>query len=165
MPNAGFLEDVVVEDPAFSSSVQASSSCEASSDASIDPQSDDANKKEVAESAETEDAVSEHHPSSMTQLANDPAEEVTTEMANVKVSDNVAGDEPIVEEQLSLSTEDVDVYLDKCLLQALHTTVKDKDLPMPGSTLWYIFKDTLFIQWQIMFHFARNVFLVGYITC
>ncbi|KAJ0603929.1 putative SUI1 domain, PUA domain, PUA-like superfamily, SUI1 domain superfamily, Pre-PUA protein [Helianthus annuus] len=38
--------------------------------------------------------------------------------------------------QVSLSVEDVDALLDKCLLQAFYTTLKDKDLPIAGSTLW-----------------------------
>ncbi|GJM85267.1 hypothetical protein PR202_ga01702 [Eleusine coracana subsp. coracana] len=36
----------------------------------------------------------------------------------------------------NLTTEEVDSLLDKCLLQALYTTIKEKDLPLPGSTLW-----------------------------
>ncbi|KAJ6693190.1 hypothetical protein OIU85_003999 [Salix viminalis] len=103
VPNAGFLEDVVFEDPVFLSSVQVPDSCEGSGDSS-------------------------NH-------END--EQVTTVVGGFKVTDNIAADESTtVEEQHTLSAEDLDAYLDKCLLQALHTTVNDKDLPMPGSTLW-----------------------------
>ncbi|XP_021834521.1 eukaryotic translation initiation factor 2D-like [Prunus avium] len=52
------------------------------------------------------------------------------------VTDDGSADQSIGEDQHPLSTEDVDTLLEKCLLQALHTTVKDKDLPTPGSTLW-----------------------------
>lgn len=58
-------------------------------------------------------------------------------MSDLKVTENVSTDGNNVEDQHTLSTEDVDEILDKCLLQALHTTVNDKDLPIPGSTLWY----------------------------
>lgn len=65
------------------------------------------------------------------------SEEMTTDISGLKVSDNVTAEEPSDEkEQQTLSSEEIDALLDKCLLQALHATVKDKDLPMPGSTLW-----------------------------
>lgn len=140
MPNAGFFEDVVFEDPVFSSSFQGSDSCEGSGDAS-NHDNDVADRKEVGESADVKDPISDIHHTSMTQhdSETDIVEQVTTVVGDLKVTDNVASDESttVVEEQQTLSTEDVDAYLDKCLLQALHTTVKDKDLPMPGSTLWY----------------------------
>ncbi|RDX97928.1 Eukaryotic translation initiation factor 2D, partial [Mucuna pruriens] len=65
---------------------------------------------------------------------NDTATEVTEGMADLKLLDTASANDP--NDQHTLSTADVDSLLDKCLLQALHTTVKDKDLPMPGSTLW-----------------------------
>lgn len=139
MPNAGFLEDVVFEDPAFPSPAQASDLCEIATDASNDQQTG-INSREVGESADVNDVVLESHPTSMTQLEckNDIADQVAADVGDLKVTDNIAADESAVggEEQHTLSAEDVDAYLDKCLLQALHTTVKDKDLPMPGSTLW-----------------------------
>lgn len=144
VPNGGFLDDVVTEDPALSSSIQASSSYEASSDASIDLQNE-ADNNAGGDTAELH-AILEQRPSSTKEVEDNTAEEVTNKMANVQVSDNVAVDETIVEEQSSLSAEDVDVYLDKCLLQALHTTVKDKDLPLPGSTLWYLLSFILILN-------------------
>ncbi|CAK7344497.1 unnamed protein product [Dovyalis caffra] len=138
VPNAGFFEDVVFEDPVFSSSVQVPDSCEGSGNASNDNNGVD--RKDVEESADVKGSISEIYPTSMTQLDSetDIVEQVTTVVGDLKVTANIAADESttIVEEQHTLSTEDVDAYLDKCLLQALHTTVKDKDLPMPGSTLW-----------------------------
>ncbi|KAG5233090.1 eukaryotic translation initiation factor [Salix suchowensis] len=131
VPNAGFLEDVVFEDPVFLSSVQVPDSCEGSGDSS-NHENDGVDSKEVGESA-----ISDSHPTSKTQLDSDIVEQVTTVLGGFKVTDNIAADESTtVEEQHTLSAEDVDAYLDKCLLQALHTTVNDKDLPMPGSTLW-----------------------------
>ncbi|KAJ6379555.1 hypothetical protein OIU76_016239, partial [Salix suchowensis] len=130
VPNAGFLEDVVFEDPVFLSSVQVPDSCEGSGDSS-NHENDGVDSKEVGESA-----ISDSHPTSKTQLDSDIVEQVTTVLGGFKVTDNIAADESTtVEEQHTLSAEDVDAYLDKCLLQALHTTVNDKDLPMPGSTL------------------------------
>jgi translation initiation factor 2D len=37
---------------------------------------------------------------------------------------------------VSMRPEEMDKLLDECLLQALYTTVKDKDLPMPAGNLW-----------------------------
>lgn len=135
VPNAGFLEDVVFEDPSLSSACQASDSCEGVNEASSDPQNDISNKKE-GESVDVLDLTSEANPSSTAQLdvSNDPAEQITANVDDLKVTD----EESNVEVHHTRSTEDVDALLDKCLLQALHTTVKDKDLPMPGSTLWYV---------------------------
>ncbi|KAF9670514.1 hypothetical protein SADUNF_Sadunf13G0077000 [Salix dunnii] len=132
VPNAGFLEDVVFEDPVLLSSVHVPDSCEGSGDSS-NHENDGADSKEVGGSA-----ISDSHPTSKTQLDSDIVEQVTTVVGCIKVTDNIASDESttVVEEQHTLSAEDVDAYLDKCLLQALHTTVNDKDLPMPGSTLW-----------------------------
>lgn len=133
VPNAGFLEDVVFEDPSLSSASQASDSCEGVNEASSDPQNDISNKKE-GESVDVLDLTSEANPSStaLLDVSNDPAEQITANVDDLKVTD----EESNVEVHHTLSTEDVDALLDKCLLQALHTTVKDKDLPMPGSTLW-----------------------------
>ncbi|KAL0326446.1 UNVERIFIED_CONTAM: Eukaryotic translation initiation factor 2D [Sesamum radiatum] len=64
------------------------------------------------------------------------SEQITTAMVDLQVVEDAAGIESNVDDQHLLSVEDVDALLDKCLLQALHTTVKDKDLPMPGSILW-----------------------------
>ncbi|GLT65980.1 hypothetical protein SLA2020_383760 [Shorea laevis] len=136
VPNAGFFEDVVFEDPASSSSCQASYSCEGSKD-DPDNQQNVIDNKNIGESDKTSDVISETNAASSSQ--NDPqnaAEEITENVGDLKLVDSVEAAPPNVEEQLSLSTEDVDSHLDKCLLQALHTTVKDKDLPMPGSTLW-----------------------------
>ncbi|KAK6937952.1 SUI1 domain [Dillenia turbinata] len=137
VPNAGFFEDVVFEDPAVTSLCEASGSCE-STDAPGDQQQDDVNNDEGANSMTDIDVNYEVSlaPQVPIEAKNDIVEQVVADMSNLKVTGNATNDDLDVEGQHSLSIEDVDALLDKCLLQALHTTVKDKDLPMPGSSLW-----------------------------
>lgn len=134
VPNAGFLEDVVLEDPSLSSTCQASESREGVDEASTDLQNDIYNKEE-GESVEVLVVNSEANPSSTAELdaGGEIVEQITASVDDLKVTD-----ESNAEVHHPLTTEDVDALLDKCLLQALHTTVKDKDVPMPGSTLWYV---------------------------
>ena len=129
VPNNGFLEDVVYPDPSFLASM-ASHSCEG--DDCIDKTNDN---EEKVDPTTMDITCSEHDPSSSFHLdnKNDNPEQIVSELDGLKVVEN---DELRSEDQPSLSVEDVDVLLDKCLLQALHTMVKDRDLPMPGSTLW-----------------------------
>ncbi|XP_020110600.1 eukaryotic translation initiation factor 2D isoform X3 [Ananas comosus] len=129
VPNAGFLEDVVVEDPVLSSVSQLTdTSGETSGNSLNDDHDGDTVEKgdQVGTSADDDVRV-------------ETSEEVTEDMGALKLSENVTTEEEPndeKEQQTITSSEDVDALLDKCLLQALHTTVKDKDLPMPGSTLW-----------------------------
>ncbi|GAB4861180.1 hypothetical protein Ancab_036337 [Ancistrocladus abbreviatus] len=134
VPNAGFLEDVVYADPSFLASVS-SESCEA--EAAVDHHSDIDNKEGI-EAIVAKNDGSELEPTSAAHVddQDNVSGQITTEIDDLKVTDNVSIDEPTVEDQHPLSANDVDALLDKCLLQALHTTVKDKDLPIPGSTLW-----------------------------
>lgn len=131
VPNAGFLEDVVVEDPVFLSTSQVSDSCEGAADSSNDQK----NGEEGI--IDADNANSEPNSTSATQddFDGNIVEQVAADVGDLKLTENVDAGETN-EEHHVLTTEDVDAYLDKCLLQALHTTVKDKDLPMPGSTLW-----------------------------
>ncbi|XP_021760843.1 eukaryotic translation initiation factor 2D-like [Chenopodium quinoa] len=127
VPNAGFFEDAVFPDPSF----MASHLCEG--DGSVDKKSDN---EEAMDPDVVNNVCSEHDPASSSHLDNnndDISEQVAEELGGLTTVENDAVQS---ENQQSLSTEDVDVLLDRCLLQALHTTVKDKDLPMPGSTLW-----------------------------
>ncbi|XP_050231588.1 uncharacterized protein LOC126680499 [Mercurialis annua] len=137
VPNAGFYEDVVFEDPSFLSSIQDSDSRAAASGFSND-QHNEVDPNKIGEFADGNDVISDSQPSSVTKLdsEHDTMEEVTADIGDMKIMENVDVDESTLEQQHALSTEDVDAYLEKCLLQALHTTVKDKDLPIPGSTLW-----------------------------
>ncbi|KAF7824915.1 eukaryotic translation initiation factor 2D [Senna tora] len=123
VPNAGFFQDAVFEDPSIPSSFQTSNLIEGDGETSNDQQSN-TESNEGAGSLDVNDQQDE----------NDPVDEITSGVGSLKLPDAGSADEP--NEQLSLSTADIDSLLDKCLLQALHTTVKDKDLPMPGSTLW-----------------------------
>lgn len=136
MPNAGFLEDVVFEDPAFLYTYEASGSCEG--DDSMEKVNSIDNKG-AADAVEVEatSSSSGHAPKIQFHVTNEETEQLADDMVELKVIENVSTDELKADDQHPLSAEDIDLLLDKCLLQALHTTVKEKDLPMPGSTLWY----------------------------
>lgn len=127
VPNAGFLEDVVFEDPALILASEVSDSCEGDDGTSI-------NKEEIGDDVDVKD---DHGPAYM---ANEGTEQLVSSMGDVTITESAAANELNVdnaEDQHPSSVEEVDALLDKCLLQALHTTVKDNDLPIPGSTLWY----------------------------
>ncbi|GAB2271114.1 hypothetical protein Dimus_005962 [Dionaea muscipula] len=128
VPNAGFFDDVVFADPSFSSSA---------GDASCDLDSEVGDIGPVEATVAT-DVESELEPTSAVHndVSANIADGVAEEIDDLKVAEPISNDEPSVEGQPSMLAEDVDELLDKCLLQALHMTVKDKDLPMPGSTLW-----------------------------
>ncbi|XP_028799185.1 eukaryotic translation initiation factor 2D-like [Neltuma alba] len=135
VPNAGFLEDVVIEDPSTSSSFQTSDSTGGGGETS-NGQQNSSESNERVESLDVNDAPADsaHALAPPNDDANDSTNELTVGVGELKLQDVDPVDE--LNGQLSLSSADIDSLLDKCLLQALHTTVKDKDLPMPGSTLW-----------------------------
>lgn len=128
VPNAGFLEDAVFEDPSYLLSDQPSDSSKGGTDGS------DAQQSGVSNENIDVNYVSERSATSAQNDYGNATREITTDVSDLKLTDNVAAE--LNSEQYSLSIEDVDSHLDRCLLQALHTTVKDKDLPMLGSTLW-----------------------------
>ncbi|OMO51553.1 Translation initiation factor SUI1 [Corchorus capsularis] len=134
VPNAGFFEDAVFEDPSFFASNQPAPSGEKATDLS-DAQESGTDKENIGESVDVNDVVSERNASPTQNDSENAAEEITTDVSDLKLNDNIAASESNIEHH-PLSAEDVDSHLDRCLLQALHTTVKEKDLPMPGSTLW-----------------------------
>lgn len=131
VPNAGFLEDIVFPDPSLSSS--ASYSCEA--DPSNEQQSDLG-----AELPGEPDFTVDFQAVADTPYVdkNELSEQLASKMSELKAADCSSIEESYVEveDKNFLSVSDVDGLLDQCLLQALHTTVKEKDLPMSGSTLW-----------------------------
>lgn len=135
MPNAGFFEDVVYEDPSLLPASHDSDLTEVAGETSNDQQ-----KNLKGNGAEESQDVNELQPDSTSTLTapndneDDTAAEVTEGVSDLKLTDTATASDP--NDQHTLSTADIDSLLDKCLLQALHTTVKDKDLPMPGSTLW-----------------------------
>lgn len=120
VPNAGFLEDVVFEDPALSIN---------------DTINDHENNPD---NIELEAAMDDLDPDSSSKMEPDQniSQQVTTDFGDLKMTENIESDKIIAEDQNTLSIEDVDALLDKCLLQAFYTTLKDKDLPIAGSTLW-----------------------------
>ncbi|KAI3984578.1 hypothetical protein MKX01_040455 [Papaver californicum] len=135
VPNAGFFEDVVYEDPASSSGSQGPDSFEDFGNI----RSDQTYGYAVGGDVEVNDVKVEQDPGASNQadMENETAEQITSDMSGLRVAENVSAEESNAEkDQQALSSEEVDALLDKCLLQALHTTVKDKDLPIPGSTLW-----------------------------
>ncbi|MBA0584859.1 hypothetical protein Gorai_015654, partial [Gossypium raimondii] len=134
VPNSGFLEDVVLEDPSFLASNQPSDSSEGATCES-DVQQSCVNNENTEGSIDVNGAISDACAASMQNDSENAAKEITTDASDLKSTANVDAAKLDIELS-SLSIEDVDSHLDRCLLQALHTTVKDKDLPMPGSTLW-----------------------------
>ncbi|KAL3513308.1 hypothetical protein ACH5RR_026025 [Cinchona calisaya] len=135
VPNAGFFEDVVFEDPALVSASKASDSCETG--ASVDD-GNVASYEEFGDVVDVKDDQSTVGSAStaLADMANEVTEHLVSSLGDLKMNETAAINELNAGDQHSLSVEDVDALLDKCLLQALHTTVKENDLPMPGSTLW-----------------------------
>lgn len=61
---------------------------------------------------------------------------MVADITRLNVSESVSAEKQSdVKDHLAQSNE-IDALLDKCFLQALHMTVKDKDLPLSGSILW-----------------------------
>lgn len=137
VPNAGFLEDVVYGDPVLASSSQTDDSCEGTetaADASNYGQNDSSNKEVGGSVDETTSDVLDEPGVVLTAQTDSTTDDIVSSVNNLKVVNDISTEEPNVPH--TLSADDVDKLLDKCLLQALHTTVKDKDFPLPGSTLW-----------------------------
>ncbi|CAL9200835.1 unnamed protein product [Musa hybrid cultivar] len=133
IPNAGFLEDVVMEDPNL---LSVSQPADEPWDASNDEDHVNTAERDRVDTSSIHATTDIDAPMNL-DVTDQISEEMTTDISGLKVSDNVTAEEPSDEkEQQTLSSEEIDALLDKCLLQALHATVKDKDLPMPGSTLW-----------------------------
>ncbi|KAL1212492.1 hypothetical protein V5N11_034847 [Cardamine amara subsp. amara] len=124
VPNAGFFEAVVMEDPSYLTP----GSGEDISDASAGVQTSTGN--------EEDDTALETASTSAMGAKNDAEEHVVGSMNELNLADDVSVNEASTDKQNTLSPEEVDALLDQCLLQALHTTLKEKDLPIPGSTLW-----------------------------
>ncbi|KAL8225868.1 hypothetical protein R6Q57_018425 [Mikania cordata] len=126
VPNAGFLDDVVFEDPSLPTTSQQSDT-----EVTSDHENDADNKG--SEVVLNDMDASQTDSSSRLQSNPNLEEQVTTDIGDLKVTES---DKGVTEDQISVSVEDVDALLDKCLLQAFYTTVKEKDLPIAGSTLW-----------------------------
>ncbi|KAL5213367.1 hypothetical protein ABZP36_024214 [Zizania latifolia] len=127
VPNEGFYDDIVVEDPNYASPSQPIDSSEDHAEGMHDStiEGDEA-AVDVSESRITDHAIHV-----------EAVEDLTAGVREVKLPEDKTSEEPTEErEHQNLSTEEIDSLLEKCLLQALHTSVKDKDLPILGSTLW-----------------------------
>lgn len=126
VPNEGFFDDIVVEDPNSVSTSQSPDSAEqpeGTSGGSV-----------LAEEAGVD--ISDNHGADPG-IQSEAVEEITDAANELKLpEDKTTEQAPVEVEHHSLTTEEIDSLLDKCLLQALYTTIKEKDLPMPGSTLW-----------------------------
>ncbi|KFK41565.1 hypothetical protein AALP_AA2G145500 [Arabis alpina] len=127
VPNAGFMEDVVMEDPSYLAHL-ALGSGEDTLDPSAGPQTSGGNE-------EDESALGTAS-TSATDAKNNTEEHMVGSMDALNLADDVSASDTNTDKQNTLSPEEVDALLDQCLLQALHTTLKEKDLPIPGSTLW-----------------------------
>lgn len=118
VPNEGFYIDVVVEDPSLSSPSKTVEGLD-------EPPRDLAN-------IITEPGVGG---STHSELGKEISDELTSSMTDLKIEGSGLVEQTNNRNQ-NLSLEEVDALLERCLLQALHTTVKDKDLPLAGSMLW-----------------------------
>lgn len=122
------------EDPTFSSSRQESTACEGQSEVS-NGQVDGAEDEDMTESVDKMNS----HSIQMREMdgSNERPGKLVADIDTLTVADDVSAEGSNVEDRHNFTSADVDALLDKCLLQALHTTIKDKDLlPLPGSTLW-----------------------------
>ncbi|PIA55252.1 hypothetical protein AQUCO_00800166v1 [Aquilegia coerulea] len=134
VPNGGFYEDVVLEDPALSSGCLTPDSCGDMCSTTSSHQNGMA--------GEVADVGNVHQEQSLDttphiDIKKDIPEDVISDTSGLKLTGDACVEAGNGEKEMhDLSSTEVDALLDKCLLQALHTTLKDKDLPIPGSTLW-----------------------------
>ncbi|CAK8575219.1 unnamed protein product [Lathyrus sativus] len=135
VPNEGFLEDVVFGHPSLLSPPSHDTDLAEASGESSNGQQNITRSDEADGSLNVNELPADSsHTSTRPNSDENTADEITAGMGDLKLPDSGSPNEP--NDQHTLSTSDVDLLLDKCLLQALHTTLKDKDLPIPGSTLW-----------------------------
>ncbi|EFJ36653.1 hypothetical protein SELMODRAFT_77083 [Selaginella moellendorffii] len=133
VPNAGFSEGMISEDPSTS---QQAGDGEGSAQG-VDEQDQEHEQEQEQGGANSGDDGTEIY------QVTEP-EYVAVDVKDLKLAPDTSAAEEADEECSSIevgsstgvSTEEMDLLLDRCLLQALHTTVKDKDLPIPASILW-----------------------------
>ncbi|KAG6524938.1 hypothetical protein ZIOFF_014883 [Zingiber officinale] len=155
VPNAGFFEDVVMEDP---DSLPVSQPLNLPLDVSND---EDVNmsERETVDILNTNASEVIDSPAISDSSSIQNSEEITSEISGLKVSEKVVAESSNDDkEQQILSTEEIDALLEKCLLQALHTTVKDKDLPMPGSTLCVVLNNSVaLLRFLLMMNRSNHI--------
>ncbi|KAL9687359.1 hypothetical protein QQ045_031759 [Rhodiola kirilowii] len=126
VPNGGFLDNVVFEDPSLS--------CLDSDLPRGDTAVPAVNPNGENNAGDQTDDLDVSSDVGLPSSVCDAVEQIADDFSELNVADRGSSTEN-AEEQHNLSPEDVDVLLDQCMLQALHTTVKDKDLPIAGSTV------------------------------
>ncbi|XP_068647755.1 uncharacterized protein [Aristolochia californica] len=137
VPNGGFLEDAVFSDPSLLSVLETSGVRGDVDAGPTDTLGETHNEGDVEQADSQQEPGREADGSVQLDCKSAVCEELGEDIRNLKISDDISLEEPTDEKsQVHLSTEEIDALLDKCLLQALHTTVIDKDLPMSGSTFW-----------------------------
>lgn len=134
VPNAGFLEDVVFEDPSFVAAPEESDSYTQETCA-LEEQDDEHNvQPDLVVGSELQ---SENDDQFQISDKIETSEVMEEALSGLSIADSAPAGPSDEKEQHSLSSEEIDALLDKCLLQALHNSVVEKDLPISGSTLWY----------------------------
>lgn len=132
VPNEGFFEDMVGKDPACVTG--------GSSEGLPDENARSVDEDDTGTVSEQEEGKDADHGMTLSpqdipqEAANKEVEGLASEIESVKVDGGAEEEGESMETPMTV--EEIDALLDKCLLQALHTTVKEKELPMPGSTLW-----------------------------
>lgn len=134
VPNAGFLEDVVFEDPSFVAAPEESDSYTQETCA-LEEQDDEHNvQPELVVGSELQ---SENDDQFQISDKIETSEVMEEALSGLSITDSAPAGPSDEKERHSLSSVEIDALLDKCLLQALHNSVVEKDLPISGSTLWY----------------------------
>ncbi|PIA55254.1 hypothetical protein AQUCO_00800168v1 [Aquilegia coerulea] len=132
--NGGTFKDVVLEDPALSLGRLTSDSCGDSCSTTSSHQNG-----LTGEVADVGTVHEEQYLDSAPHrdIKKDIPEDVISDTSGLKLTADASVEAGSGENDIhEISSTDVDALLDKCLLQALHTSLNDKDLPMHGSTLW-----------------------------
>ncbi|KAI5057282.1 hypothetical protein GOP47_0027297 [Adiantum capillus-veneris] len=138
VPNEGFFGDMVTKDPAYVP--REFSEMLLDEDASSVDEDSNENGNSIGNKLETKDSVVDSSPAVVAkdnvreEGVSKEIEGLAPDLEAVKM-DGVA-DAEAESAEAPMTIEEIDRLLDTCLLQALHTTVKEKDLPMPSSTLW-----------------------------
>ncbi|MCO5564200.1 hypothetical protein L7F22_017858 [Adiantum nelumboides] len=141
VPNEGFFEDMVSRDPAFVTGEL--SEMLPDEDASSVNEDNNENESDIVNRQETKEISDAGVDSSPSMVKKDDAKEEGLSKEIEGLASNLEAtkmdgitDAEADSAETPMTIEEIDTLLDTCLLQALHTTVKEKDLPMPGSTLW-----------------------------
>ncbi|KAK8948579.1 hypothetical protein KSP39_PZI006117 [Platanthera zijinensis] len=132
IPNTGFLEDIVIEDPSLYALPQISDAREDILYDAVDTVSGNDERQVDVPAVHTEQDTD----SLPGDCKNDDLEELGEGITRLNVSESGSAEEQNEAKEHRALPSEIDALLDKFLLQALHTSVKDNDLPLPGSTLW-----------------------------